>query len=92
MSVLQRHEVTTGPVATYGRTITLVARTRGVRFGGPLAGLARVQARPAHVEVLDDQGRRRVHRIHDVDRALTAVAVAAAVAGVAGVRFLRRMG
>jgi hypothetical protein len=77
MPMLQRGETTIGPVAVDGRTITLVARTSGVRVrGGPLAALG-VRARPTHVEVLDDQGRRQVVRIRDVEASLIGAIVAA---------------
>jgi hypothetical protein len=88
--MLQRGETTIGPVAVDGRTITLVARTHALHLGARGRGALHVRARPAHVEVLDGQGRREVVRIHDVERSLIAViGVAGAVAAI-GVRALRK--
>ena len=90
MSVVQRGETTVGPVAVDGRTITLVARTSGIRVrGGPLAALG-VRARPTHVEVLDAQGRRQVVRIRDVEAALMFWIVAAGTVGALGARLFKK--
>jgi hypothetical protein len=78
---VQRGETTVGPVAVEGRTIMLVARTRALHIGGDERGALHVRARPTHVEVLDEDGRRHEMRIRDVEGALIA---AIAVAGVAG--------
>jgi len=90
MAEVVRGETSVGPVAIDGRTITFVARTHGVRFGGDRGGSGarmgalHLHARPAHVEILDDAGRRQVVRIHDVERALlVAIAAGALVVSVA---------
>jgi hypothetical protein len=77
---VQRGETTIGPVAVEGRTITLVARTRALHIGGDERGALHVRARPTHVEVLDEDGRRHEMRIRDVEAALIATI---AVAGIA---------
>jgi hypothetical protein len=76
MQLVQRGETTVGPVAIDGRTITLHARTRGVHVGGDERGALHVRARPSHVEVLDEHGRRHVVRIRDLEFTLmTAIVV-----------------
>jgi hypothetical protein len=85
-----RGETTTGPFVANGHTLTLVTRTRGLRIGGPLAGLVHVHARPSYVEVLDRGGNRSVVRIHDVQRAVMTGVVGAAVACAVGIG-LRRL-
>ena len=93
MAELQRAETSVGPVAIDGRTITFVARTRAIRFGhGDRAGAVHVRARPTHVEVLNQDGRHEVVRIHDVERAvMTAIAVGGLTCALA-VRALRKGG
>ncbi|HTL85220.1 MAG TPA: hypothetical protein VL856_08565 [Acidimicrobiia bacterium] len=88
--MLQRRETTVGPVAVDGRTITLVAKTRALRVGGPAAGAMHVRARPDHVEVLDEDGRRQVFRIHDVETTLVRTIVAVSIGCAIGLRALRR--
>ena len=95
MAEVVRGESSVGPLAIDGRTITFVARTRGVRIGrahegpGVHIGALHVRARPAHVEILDDSGRREVVRIHDVERTMMiAIAVATLVCSIA-VRMVR---
>ncbi len=88
--MVQRGETTVGPVAVDGRTITLVARTSGVRVrGGPLAALG-VRARPTHVEVLDEQGRRQVVRIRDVEAGLICGIVVAGTVGALMARVFKK--
>jgi hypothetical protein len=88
--MLQRGETTFGPVAVGGRTITLVAKTRVFRFGTGERGALHVRARPAHVEVLDESGRREVVHIRDVEGMLMSAIVLAGASYVIGVRALRR--
>jgi hypothetical protein len=90
MAMVQRSETTVGPVAVDGRTITLVAKTRAVHFPGRVGDALHVWARPAHVEVLDEDGRRHVVRIHDVERAVMMAVVLGAAGYILGIRALRR--
>jgi hypothetical protein len=86
MPVLQRGETTVGPVAVGGRTITLVARTTAIHLGGDDRGALHVRSRPVHVEVLDEDGRRHVVRVRDIEQTLIA---AIAIGGVACTYVLR---
>ena len=88
--VLQRFESTTGPVVVDGQTIALVAKTRAIELGGPAFSFFYVRSRPAHVEILDRHGARRVVRIPDVQRIVTGAIVATAAACVIGTRMHRR--
>ena len=88
--LLQRGESTIGPVAINGRTITLVARTRALHIGGDERGALHIRARPAHVEVLDEHGRRLVVRIRDVETALVTAIAAGGLVGACVVRAIRR--
>ena len=90
MAMVQRSETTIGPVAVDGRTITLVARTRAVRVGGRAADALHVWARPSHVEVLDEDGRHHVVRIHDIERAVIMAVILGAAGYILGIRALRR--
>jgi hypothetical protein len=88
--MVQRGESTAGPVAVGGRTITLVARTSVLRVGlGPIGALY-AYARPAHVEVLDEHGRREVVRIRDIERTMIAAILLAGAGYALGVRALRK--
>jgi hypothetical protein len=49
-----------------------------------------VRARPDHVEVLDEDGRRQVVRIHDVETTLVRTIVAVGIGCAIGVRALKR--
>jgi hypothetical protein len=91
VATLQRGETTIGPVAVDGQTITLVARTRAVHLGTRGRGALHVRARPTHVEVLDGDGRRRVVRIHDIERTLMAAIGVAGAVLVLATRAYRRM-
>ena len=84
-----RGETTTGPFVANGHTLMLVSRTRGLRIGGPLAGLVHVQARPAYIEVLDREGKRSVVRVHDVQRGVMTSVVGAALARALGIAMRR---
>jgi hypothetical protein len=86
MAVLQRNDTTVGPVAFGGRTITLVARTTAVHLGGDARGALHIRSRPRHVEVLDEDGRRHVVRVRDVEHTLIA---AIAIGGIATAYALR---
>ena len=77
---VQRGSTTVGPVAVNGRTLTLVARTRGVHIGNDAHGALHVQARPTHVEVLDQDGRREIVRIRNLE---TPILLAIAIGGIA---------
>ena len=79
MAIVSRGEASAGPVAVDGRTIRLVARTNTVQLGrGSWAAFVQ-RAAPAHVEVLEADGRRQVLRVHDVERlAMSAIAVLSA--------------
>jgi len=88
--MVQRSETTVGPVAVDGRTITLVARTRAVRVGNGNYGAVHVRARPTHVEVLDEDGRRSVVRIRDVESWLLTTVAMASVGYVIALRALRK--
>jgi hypothetical protein len=90
MAMVQRGETTIGPVAVDGRTITLVAKTRTVHWRGRTGNALHVWARPAHVEVLDEEGRREVVRIHDVERAVMMAVVLGAAGYILATRALRR--
>ena len=92
MAAVHRGDTSIGPVATFGRTITLVARTRAVHLGSDARGALHLRARPLHVEVLDHDGRREVVRIRDVERTLMSAIVLAGIAGVGAARALRRRG
>ena len=85
-----RGETSVGPVAIDGRTITFVARTRGLRIGRDARlGALHVRARPAHVEILDTEGRRQVVRIHDLERTMIAAISLGGLACAFAVRALR---
>ncbi|HET9728895.1 MAG TPA: hypothetical protein VFR41_05705 [Acidimicrobiia bacterium] len=86
-----RRESICGPLAVDGRTITLVAQSRAVRVAPGQRGL-RVRARPSHVEVLEEDGRRAVVPVPDVSGALMRAIVGATLGCLAaiGVRNLRR--
>ena len=86
--MLHRGETTIGPVAFGGRTITLVARTTAVHIGGDARGALHLRSRPLLVEVLDENGRRDVVPIRDVERVLIA---AIAIGGVASTYALRAL-
>lgn len=88
--MLQRFESTTGPVVVDGQTIALVATTRAIELGGPSLSFFHVRSRPAHVEILDRHGARRVVRIRDVHRLITGAIVTTAAACVIGTRLRRR--
>lgn len=83
MALLHRAESSSTPLATHGRTITLVARTRAWRVITPSGGALHVRARPSHVEVLDEHGHHEVVRIRDIEGTLMAVIVAAGIVGAA---------
>ena len=89
MAVLHRGETTTGPVASGGRTITLVARTTAARIGGDARGACRVRSRPLLVEVLDENGQRHVVHIRDVEHALIAAVAIGGLASTCALRALR---
>jgi hypothetical protein len=80
----------TGPLAAGGRTITLVARTRALSVGRRHGGVFAVRSRPAHVEVLDDDGTQRIVRVPDLEGALIAGIVAVGMVGAAAARLWRR--
>jgi hypothetical protein len=90
MAALQRGETTIGPLALGGRTITLVARTTALHLGTDERGALHIRSRPAHVEVLDEDGRRHVVRIRDVEHALIAAIAIGAAAGACALRIARR--
>ena len=90
MAMVQRSETTLGPVAVDGRTITLVAKTRALNLGGRNGGAVHVWSRPSHVEVLDEDGRRHVVRVHDVQRVAMIATAVAALGYILGVGALRR--
>jgi uncharacterized 2Fe-2S/4Fe-4S cluster protein (DUF4445 family) len=90
MSVVQRGETTIGPVAVGGRTITLVARTTAIHLGGDGRGALHVRSRPMHVEVLDEDGRRHVVRVRDIQQTLIAGIAIGGVAGAYALRTIRR--
>jgi hypothetical protein len=90
MALMQRGETTLGPLAFDGRTITLVARTTAVHVGTDERGALHVRSRPAHVEVLDEDGRRHIVRIHNVEHALIAGIALAGFAGSCALRVIRQ--
>jgi hypothetical protein len=90
MAALQRGETTIGPLALGGRTITLVARTTAVHLGNDERGALHIRSRPTHVEVLDEDGRRHVVRIRDVEHALIAAIAIGGAAGACALRIARR--
>jgi hypothetical protein len=81
MAVLHRTESSSAPLATHGRTITLVARTRAMHIATASGAALHVRARPSHVEVLDEHGRHEVVRIRDIEGTLMVVIVAAGIIG-----------
>lgn len=89
MAVVQRRETTLGPVAVDGRTITLVATTRALNIGSRNGAAVHVLSRPSHVEVLDEDGRRHVVRVHDIQRVAMITTVVGALGYILGVRVLR---
>jgi hypothetical protein len=90
MALMQRGETTLGPLAFGGRTITLVARTTALHLGSDARGALHVRSRPAHVEVLDEDGRRHIVRIHNVEHGLIAGIAIAGVASSYALRVFRR--
>ena len=90
MALLHRSESSSAPLATHGRTITLVARTRAMRVVTPSGAALHVRARPSHVEVLDAHGRHEVVRIRDIEGTLIVAIACAAIAGVITIRALKR--
>ena len=90
VAIVQRGESTVGPVAVDGRTLTLVARTRGVQLGRRGSGALGLRARPTHVEILDADGRRQVVQIRDIESGAIIAIALASVGYVLGVRALRR--
>lgn len=90
MALVQRGETTLGPLAFGGRTITLVARTTAVHVGSDARGALRVRSRPAHVEVLDEDGQRHVLHIRNVEHALIAAIAIGGVASSCALRLVRR--
>ena len=90
MAGLQRAETTIGPLAHEGRTITLVARTTALHLGGDGRGALHVRSRPAHVEVLDEDGRRHVVHIRDVEYAIVATITVATIASTYVLRLIRK--
>jgi hypothetical protein len=90
VAVVQRFESSAGPVAVGGRTISLVTRTRALTFGNENGVVFHVRSRPSHVEVLEDDGRRHVVAVRDVQRIMTAAIVAVTAACVVGTRVARR--
>ena len=89
VAMVQRRETTLGPVAVDGRTITLVATTRSLHIGGRNGGAVHVWSRPSHIEVLDEDGRRHVVRVHDIQRVAMITTVFGALGYIVGVRALR---
>lgn len=87
---VEQAETVAGPVAIDGRTLTLVARTSIVRLGRRPGLALGGWARPAHVEVLDRDGRRRVVRIHDVEAILTAAIALTGATYVLAARAIKR--
>jgi hypothetical protein len=90
MALLHRTESSSAPLATHGRTITLVARTRALRVATRSGGALHVRARPSHVEVLDEHGRHDVVRIRDIEGTLIMAIACATLAGVITIRALKR--
>src|SRR5438552_2214941 len=89
-SITSWRRETSGPFGGDGRTITLGAKTRTVHLRGRAGNALHVWARPAHVEVLDEEGRREVVRIHDVERAVMMAVVLGAAGYILATRALRR--
>jgi len=89
MAALQRRDSTIGPLAFGGHTITLAARTTAVHVGGDARGALFVRARPAHVEVLDEDGRRQVVRVRDIEQTLMIAIAIGAIASACVLRFVR---
>ena len=90
MALLHRTETSSAPLATHGRTITLVARTRAMRVGTRSGSALHVRARPSHVEVLDEQGRHEVVPIRDIEGRLLVAIVVAGIVGAVVTRARRR--
>ncbi len=90
MTRLHTGESTIGPLAFDGRTITLVARTTAIHVGDDSRGALHVRSRPRLVEVLDEDGRRHVVPVRDVQRALMVGITIVTIAGTSLVRAARR--
>jgi hypothetical protein len=82
-------ETTVGPLAFDGRTITLVASTRAMHLGDDGRGALHVRSRPRHVEVLDEDGRRQIVAVRDVERMLVAAICIAGIVTAFAVRTIR---
>ncbi len=89
MARSQSAETTVGPLAFDGRTVNLVASTRAVHVGDDGRGALHVRSRPCHVEVLDEDGRRQVVAVHDVERMLLGAISIAGIAAAVAVRTFR---
>jgi hypothetical protein len=90
VAVLQRFESAAGPVAVGGRTINLMTRSRALTVGSPNGQLFHVRSRPTHVEVLEEDGRRYVVAVRDLQRVITSAIMATAAICVVGSRLSRR--
>lgn len=89
--MLQVHNQTstTIPIVAHGRTVSFVSRTRGLEGGGDGWSFVLAWSTPHHVEVLDQDGRRRVVPIHDRYRSAAVVLGVAGAACLLGARALR---
>ncbi len=90
VAIVQRGESTFGPVAVDGRTITLVARAHAFHLRRGRIGALGMRTRPTHVEILDEDGRRDVVQIHDVETGVIITIMLATAGYVLAVRALRR--
>jgi hypothetical protein len=90
MARMQTVDTTIGPTAFDGRTITLVARTRALHVGDDARGALHVRSRPRYVEVLDEDGHRRVLAVHDVECMLLAAITIGGIATACLARMMRR--
>jgi hypothetical protein len=88
--LLRKVDTTTGPVAIEGHTISLVARTTGIKLGGDPPLFFGLWSRPAHVEVLDADGGRRLLPVRDAQLLTMATIAGMTAACVVATRVARR--
>jgi hypothetical protein len=67
-----------------------VARTRALAVGRRHGGAFAVRVRPAHIEVLDEDGTQHIVRVPDLEGALITGIVAAGLFCAAAARLWRR--
>ncbi len=89
MALTRTGETTVGPIAVDGRTITLVARTRAIHVGDETRAVLYVRARPHHVEVLGEDGRRQIVAVRDIEYVAMAGITIGAIIVASALRAIR---